>query len=264
MFEKKVGRPSNETVKKRRIFKVSMFLLAIAVVASIVGGITYARYKTQSESANDVDVAKWNITWSSDGTATFAGFLQLTPVSSEYVASGKVAPSSLFDATYVINPGDTEVSVESSFAFDTSNTISINDTQIPITLVSASYEIDGVTTNLNLTTETQDDYVGHSDGTAMLPSYYTIESKTYKYPTTPIIIPLSKIKSGDGLTTVTLRFSIDDTDINLTGINSSAPNFPINLVAQQKRGAANLTGISNIKPATTSFSAPVSTTTSSN
>lgn len=238
MFENKVGRPSNETIKKRRIFKISMFLLIILVIASVIGVITYARYITQGTSSNSVDVAKWNISWDNAGTAKATVPLTITPVSDNYVASGKVAPTSLFDATYVINPGDSEVSVETSFLYNTSSTIIIGTTNVPVTLVSGSYTIDGDTTNLTLTTSNVDEMISDVNSTNI----------TYKYPTSPIVIPLSKIKSGDGLTTVTLRFSIDDANIAQSIASGGSTSFDglLRVFAVQKIGNTTLGNIGNI------------------
>lgn len=222
MFEKKVGRPSNEMVKKRRIFKVSMFLLAIAVIA-LVAGFTYARYKTSTTSTGTASIAQWNIALK-DGSGQVLSSqnkVTITPIANEDVDTGKVAPGSQFQIQYQIDPTGTEVGVETSFttfktgfidaalvnsmySMDLSNYMLYN-------IVSASYTLDGVTTPITLS-----DYNDPTPVTVTMSGqpYMTIPI-TYTYPTSPIKVPLSKIASGSGLVTVTLVAEIASTELDV-------------------------------------------------
>ena len=219
MFEKKVGRPSNETVKKRRIFKVSMVVLSLAIIGSIVGGLTYARYRTNSQALGNVSIAKWNISLKNGSGQVLSSQnkVTITPIANEDVDTGKVAPGSQFQIQYQIDPADSEVAVETSFTTLKSGFIDVGvpdfntsiEDVISYNIVSASYTIDGVTTPIVLSEYNDPATVTVTAITAMGNMPIISLDPVYVYPTTPIKIPLSKIQAGKGLTTVTIVVEVD-------------------------------------------------------
>lgn len=212
MFENKVGRPSNETLKKRRLFKIGAAAFAIVVIGTIAA-VTYARYRASTVSVGNVNVAKWNISFK-DGSNTVLSqqnTVTFTPSSSSYVASGKIAPSSTLTATVKIDPNDSEVAVDYYISIPKSSLSIGGNNNLTVSSITA-------TTNNVANTLTVNDT--------------TLDSvAVYKTDTT--LIPLSAIASGNGLTTIVITLQWNDSENNGANATATSLSIPVTLYAQQ-------------------------------
>ena len=212
MFKKKIGRPSNNTLRKRKIFIISASFIVLIIITSLAT-ITYARYKTNSQANATVDIAKWNISFK-DGSGsilsqtTNAAF---TPSSTSYVASGKIAPYDKLSTTVQIDPLDTEVAVDYYISIPKSALNMGGNNSLTLATVTAT--TNGVTTNLTI----NDTTVNNVD----------------VFKTNTATIPLTAISTGNGLTSLVITLQWTNSGDNAASVTESSLDIPVTLFAQQ-------------------------------
>lgn len=142
----------NQNRKEKKSKKRGLFLLALfafAVCGCVGFGVTFAKYLSTGKVQSDaLTAAVWHVELkNSDGSAmkdissasqTLSA--SLVASSNANVASGKFAPGSVSYAEFVINPENTEVSVEYSFSLDTSALWSGVTVQKVVTVNSSNVE----------------------------------------------------------------------------------------------------------------------------
>jgi len=103
--------------RKSTAKKWTLIVLVIFVLVAIIGG-TYSRYTNTESGTGEVQIAKWAVTINgddiTDDTDTFT--VTFEEVENDHVVDGKIAPASQLYADFVIDPTDSEVSVD--FAFE--------------------------------------------------------------------------------------------------------------------------------------------------
>ena len=144
--------------KKKRGFDILVFLFVIAIALGSYS--SYSRYTSSVAGTSSIDVAAWNVRVNTEditNTANLSQNISFTPISSQYVAEGKMAPSvgGYFDiiidttnaevaSTYTINidvtdlEDLTEFSVAGYEIFDAGDVIPSTVTEIPSDLESAT------------------------------------------------------------------------------------------------------------------------------
>jgi len=129
--------------------KKSLGLLVALLLVVGAGVYTYARYQSTFGGTGTADVAKWAVEVTGADTQSNEFDLTLTPSSSDYVATGKIAPGVGASGTIELNLTGTEV--------DTDIIVTIDDSTLEGATLKSVTADNGVTL-----TKTQDsnEYTG--------------------------------------------------------------------------------------------------------
>lgn len=111
----------------KKSFTFALLLIAVVLTGIGVSG-TYARYIAEDKGQGVASVARWNVTLSAtnqagesedwDKNTTTVQTIKLTPVSNEFVATGKIAPDSKVEGTLTVDLTGTEVTADIFVSID--------------------------------------------------------------------------------------------------------------------------------------------------
>ena len=119
----------------RRNDKLYIRFIYLFVITCIVTGLSMAKYQSIYTSSGVATIASWNIKINDTditlGETTLSNIITLVPEQSDNVADGKMAPGYGGHFDIVIDPAETEVSLDYTLTLDT--------TQLPTDVVLLGY-----------------------------------------------------------------------------------------------------------------------------
>ena len=148
------------TERTSRVKRAILTVLIVACLIAVIGG-TYARYTSTGAGTATVEVAKWAIKINNtDITPTGDTSFTITfkEVPNNNIVDGKIAPSGELFADFIVDPAESEVAVDYSFAL---GQITSSDGTVPTGLaVKKVVPVTGATISGNTVT-------GGTEGTAL-------------------------------------------------------------------------------------------------
>lgn len=108
--------------RRSKVKRSIIVLVVIACIVAIIGG-TYARYSSTGTANANIQIAKWSVKLDGEDISTTSKtvYPTLTYSANQYVKDGKIAPGRSATFSVQVDPTDSEVAIDYSFAVDTSS-----------------------------------------------------------------------------------------------------------------------------------------------